>query len=285
MSTILHKTNCWIACILVQAFRIPAAGVILILFFAAGCGTLPNGRGWGQDAFSPIDAGRISRAAHDAFFNSNTLVPLASALVFGIDDFDERASDWAVKHNPVFGSGDDARDASDYLRATLRIEAIITAFATPSGDVPGQWMVSKAKGIGVELAAAGATSSMTDLVKDVTDRTRPDERSDNSFPSGHASGAFSYMTLANRNIDSIDMPQALKAPLKIGNYLLASGVAWGRVEGRRHYPSDVLAGAALGHFLSAFIHDAFMNLPEDGNADIVVFPVVNGAGISLAFRF
>jgi membrane-associated phospholipid phosphatase len=268
-----------------RAFRILTTAVILILFFVAGCGTLPNGRGWGQDAFFPIDSGRISRAAHDAFFNPNTLVPLASAMVFGIDDFDEKASDWAVKHNPVFGSGDEARDASGYLRAALRVEAIVTAFATPSGDVPGQWMVSKAKGFGVELAAIGATSSATDLVKDATDRTRPDERSDNSFPSGHASGAFSYMTLANRNIDLIDMPQALKPPLKIGNYLLASGVAWARVEGRRHYPSDVLAGAALGHFLTAFIHDAFMNLPESGDVDFVIFPVRKGAGVAFAFRF
>lgn len=259
--------------------------MILILFFAVGCGTLPNGRGWGQDAFFPIDNKRISRAAYNAFFNPNTLVPLVSAMVFGIDDFDEKASDWAVKHNPVFGSIDDARDASNCLRATLRVEAVVTALVTPSGDVAEQWMVSKAKGLGVELVAIGATSSATDLLKSATDRTRPDERSDNSFPSGHASGAFSYMTLANRNIDLIDMPELLKPPLKVGNYLLASGVAWARVEGRRHYPSDVLAGAALGHFLTAFIHDTFMNLSEDGNADFVVFPVERGAGIALAFRY
>lgn len=285
MSTMLHKTSSCLTCSLIYAFSTLIPAAILILFFAGGCGTLPNGRGWGQDAFSPIEADRVSRAAHNAFFNSNTLIPLASALVFSIDDFDEKASDWAVKHNPVFGSIDDARDASDYLRATLRIEAIVTAFATPSGDIPGQWMVSKTKGLGVELAAIGATSSATDLIKDITDRTRPDERSDNSFPSGHASGAFSYMTLANRNIDMIDMPQALKPPFKIGNYLLASGVAWARVEGQRHYPSDVLAGVALGHFLTAFIHDAFMNLPDDGNTDLVIFPIRGGAGIALAFRF
>jgi hypothetical protein len=267
------------------SFRILTKVTILFLFFVAGCETLPNGRCWGQDAFVPVNTSRISRAAHDAFFNANTLIPLASALVLGIDDFDERVSDWAVKHNPVFGSESNARDASDYLRAAIRTEAIITALATPSGDDPEQWMVSKAKGFGVELAAAGATSGATDLLKGATNRTRPDESSDRSFPSGHASGAFSYMTLANRNIDSIDMPRAVKTPLKIGNYLLASGVAWARVEGRRHYPSDVLAGAALGHFLTAFIHDAFMNLQQDGNIDIVAFPVKRGAGIALAFRF
>lgn len=285
MSAVLHKTRYWITFSFVHAFKILTIGAILISLFVAGCGTLPNGRDWGQDAFFPLDADRVSRAAHDAFFNSNTLIPLASALVLGIDDFDEKVSCWAVKHNPVFGSETDARDASDYLRATLQAEAVITALATPSGDVPEQWMVSKVKGLGVELAAIGVTSGVTDLLKDTTDRTRPDKSSDRSFPSSHTSGAFSYMTLANRNIDSIDMPHALKPPLKIGNYVLASGVAWARVEGQRHYPSDVLAGAALGHFLTAFIHDAFMNLPEDSNVDFVVFPVRSGAGIALAFRF
>jgi membrane-associated phospholipid phosphatase len=57
------------------------------------------------------------------------------------------------------------------------------------------------------------------------------------------------------------------------------------VEGQQHYPSDVLVGAALGHFLTAFIHDALLNLPEDGNVDFAVFPVKGGAGMKLAFRF
>jgi hypothetical protein len=285
MDAMLHRTSYWITRSLIRTVSKVTTRAILISFLAAGCGTLPNGRGWGQDAFCPINTGRISRAAHNAFFNSNTLVPLASALVFGIDDFDEKVSNWAVKHNPVFGTEADARDASDYLRATLQAEAVITALATPSGDVPEQWVASKAKGVGVELAAIGVTSGVTDLLKDITDRSRPDKSSDRSFPSSHASGAFSYMTLANRNIDSIDMPRALKPTLKVGNYLLASGVAWARVEGQRHYPSDVLAGAALGHFLTAFIHDAVMNLPEDGNTDLIVFPVRQGAGIALAFHF
>ncbi len=246
---------------------------------------MKNGRRWGQDAFLPIDFKRIGRAAHDAFFDSRTLVPLGGALVFAIDDFDERVSDWAVKRNPIFGSVDNAIDASDYLKDALEAEVLITALATPGGDASGQWAYSKLKGLGVELVAAGVTTGLTDGLKDATNRERPDKSTRRSFPSAHASGAFSYMTLANRNIDSIDMPQALKPPLKIGNFLLASGVVWARVEGQRHYPSDVLAGAALGRFLTAFIHDAFMNLPEDGNVDFVVFPAKSGAGIALSFRF
>ena len=138
----------------VHDFAIITTVVILTLFFVAGCGTLPNGRGWGQDAFVRVDAGRVSRAAHNAFFNSNTLVPLVSALVFSIDDFDERVSDWAIKHNPVFGSEANARDASDYLRATLRAEAIIRAIAIPSG----RWNIPNPSWIVISIFAFSAAS-------------------------------------------------------------------------------------------------------------------------------
>jgi len=57
------------------------------------------------------------------------------------------------------------------------------------------------------------------------------------------------------------------------------------VEGKAHYPSDVLAGAALGHFLTAFIYDAFMNLPEDSKVDVAIAPLDGGATINLAWRF
>ncbi len=285
MIAVPYKTNCQAPRSLVRSFLVSFSLSILILLFAGGCGTLPNGRPWGQDAFSPIDLQRVSRAAHDAFFDLETLAPLAGALVFAVDDFDERVSDWAVKHTPVFGSGGDARDASDDLKTALEVEAVITALATPSGDVPEQWIVSKLKGAGVELVAVGVTGGVTIWLKSAMDRTRPDKSSDRSFPSGHTSSAFSYATLANRNIDSINMPPRLKPVLKVGNTFLASGVAWARVEGQRHYPSDVLAGAALGHFLTAFIHDAFLNLPEDGTVAFAAFPVKGGAGVELSFRF
>jgi membrane-associated phospholipid phosphatase len=73
--------------------------------------------------------------------------------------------------------------------------------------------------------------------------------------------------------------------MQIGNVVLAGGVAWARVEGRRHYPSDVLFGAALGHFLTAFIHDAFMNLPDDNDAELATFTTDGSAGLQLALRF
>jgi hypothetical protein len=62
------------------------------------------------------------------------LVPLAGAAVFAIDDFDEKVSDWAVEHNPIFGTEDTAADTSTTLKRILRVEAYTTAVLTPSGD-------------------------------------------------------------------------------------------------------------------------------------------------------
>jgi hypothetical protein len=247
---------------------------------------LEGGRRWGDDAWRGVSGQRVGRAAAKAFLDPRTLVPLAGAAVFAIDDFDERASDWAVDHTPIFGSVEDAKDASDDMRAALRIELIATVLATPGGDDPGDWLWSKVKGGSVEGAGVLATQLATGGLKDATNRTRPDRDGDNSFPSGHTSDSFAYSTLANRNLDSISMPDPLRTTIKVTNVVVASGVGWARVEGQRHFPSDVLFGAALGHFMTAFIHDAFMNLPdEEEKVEIVAFPTEGGAGIMLSMSF
>lgn len=262
---------------------LPALLAAVIL--AAGCGTLQGGRGWGQDAIWPVSGRRVARAARDAFLSPNTLIPLAAAAVFAIDDFDERVSVWAVKHTPLYGSPSGARDASEELKAVLKWEALATALATSSGSDPNQWALSKLKGISVELVAVGVTNNTTSLLKNVVDRDRPDLSNKDSFPSGTTSSAFSYATVANRNLDSIDIPGGARTAFKTANALVGSAVAWARVEGGVHYPSDVLVGAAVGHFMTAFIHDAFMNLPENGSVDFAVVPLKGGAAVMVTRRF
>jgi hypothetical protein len=153
--------------------RLPIWGFVagsVILFIFAGCGTLKNGRSWGEDAFYPVDFKKISHAAFNAFFDLQTLIPAAGALIFAVDDFDDEVSDWATDHNPIFGSDQNAKDASDVLRA----EFFVTALATPSGNDARKWTYAKTKGLGVELAALGTTLGVTGLLKATTDRDRPD---------------------------------------------------------------------------------------------------------------
>ncbi len=268
--------------------------VVLAPFFLAGCGTLENGRGWGQDALWPVDLGRVARAGRDALLSPATWVPLVGAGVFALGDLDDRVSDWASEHHPLFGSQSGAGDASNYLVGLLGAEALGTALATPSGDTPGAWALAKLKGGAVEAGAVAATGALSGWLKDGSNRERPDGSDNESFPSGHTSLAFAFATLANRNLDSIDFLGDFRTPLQISNTVLASGVAWARVEAHKHHPSDVLFGAALGHFLNAFIHDAFLNLPEDSRDhrtgrdrrfDFTVFSTGHGGGVALCFRF
>jgi len=268
--------------------------VVLVPWFLAGCGTLENGRGWGEEALWPLDLERIGRAGRDALLSPGTWVPLAGAGVLALGDLDERVSDWASEHTPLFRSQSGAADASDFLSGVLGAETFGTVLATPSGDTPEAWALAKLKGGAVELGAIAATKALTDGLKDGSDRERPDGSDDRSFPSGHTSNAFAFATLANRNLDSIDFLEDVRTPLQIANTVLASGVAWARVEARKHHPSDVLFGAALGHFVTAFIHDAFLNLPEDSRddradrdrrVDFTFFSTGRGGGLALCFRF
>ncbi len=223
------------------------------------------------------------RAALNALLDPQTFVPAAGALVFGLSKWDKKASQWAIEHTPIFGSVQNAKNDAIYLEIPLYTEVFVTALATPSGDDSKDWVTSKLKGIAVEGAAELVTIGATTLLKDTTGRTRPNGNGNNSFPSGEASAAFSSVTLSNRNLDSIELSQEVRIPLKVANILLGTGVGLARVEAGAHFPSDVLAGAALGNFLSATVHDSFLGLPERKGFGFLVSPLHRGAKAELFF--
>jgi membrane-associated phospholipid phosphatase len=252
----------------------------------------PDGKpSWGEDATKPVGGERLVQAAKDAFLDPQTLIPAAGALIFTIDGLDCRVSHWAIEHTPLFGSKDSASAVSDALLTALTAETVVTALATPSGDDLRGWVDAKAKGLCVEVGALGFNCLATDEFKRGIGRERPDHSTGSmSFPSGHSSGAFATATLANLNLNSVDMPGIVRQGLQVGNLGLASGVAWARVEGGHHFPMDVLAGAALGHFLSAFVHNAFLDRtdpgkPNRGSIDVTITPLQGGGLVSMAFRF
>ncbi len=262
--------------------------LLLILGFLTilitGCGTLENGRGWGQDAIYPVNGKRVSNALYNACTDWGTLIPAGGAVVSSFDNFDERVNSWATGRTPIFGSMDSASRAANYLEAILVGEVLVTALATPSGEDSKEWVYSKAKGLSVELGAELVTAGVTSGLKDISNRERP-SGGDNSFPSGHSSGAFTSAVLSNRNLQQIPMSDNLRFALEVGNLVLASATAWARVEANAHWLSDVFAGAAIGYFFGAFVHDAFMGLPEENPVQVKVVPLHGGAMLSLSFPF
>lgn len=262
-----------------RGLMVPAVMMFGLLVLTGCAGTSANGEWW-EDMLR-WDPNSFDRALHNAVWDLQTLVPAAGAAVFcTVDDFDQRVSRWAVEHNPIFGSEECARDTSDILKCVLGVEAIGTlAAATVVDDDPN----SEAKRMVAEGLAWGATKGTTAALKCTINRTRPNGENRRSFPSGHTSEAFSFATLANRNLDYIGhkrkgLGKGLRRTLQVTNLVLVGGVAWGRVEGKKHYPSDVLAGAALGHFLTTLVHDYYVDVPEEAEADKFDFLIAGHKG-------
>ena len=241
-----------------------------------GCGTLPSGRGWGEEATIRPGWTRVKEAAVTAAKDPWVWVPLAAAAVLQIDDFDRRTSDWARDNTPVFGSQKSAEDWSDDLRSTTVALQLVTLLATPSGNEPGEWLINKAKGAAVEFGAVAATSAATVALKDAAERERPNGVDSESFPSGHASSAAVHGRLAKTNLESIDLPSAARCVANIGTDIAIAGTAWARVEAGWHYPADTLAGIALGAFVASFATRAFL---DDAKGQSLALTTTDGGAV------
>jgi len=250
----------------------------------SGCGTLANGRTWGQDATLFPGWERVGQAALNAVLDPETWAPVVGAAVFQTGSLDRNLSHWAAKRTPIFQSQTNAATASDVLLGVAEGAAVITALSTPSGEAPGDWALAKAKGLSVGLAAFGLTQGATAGLQSLIDRTRPNGVS-NSFPSGHAASAAVCDTLSARNTDFLALPAGARLGLKIGFTTLTVGTAWARLEARQHYPSDVLAGMALGHFLGAFSNNAFLGAASPRNFFFKVEPSRRDIYASLNWLF
>jgi len=256
---------------------------LCVLLFAPGCATLPSGHGWGADATLSPGWDRVKQAAITAASDPWVWGPLAGAAVFQLDDLDRRTSDWAREHTPVFGSQKNAQDWSDNLRSAASVAGLATLLATPSGGDVGEWITNKVKGGLVEVAAISATTLATTTLKSATDRQRPNAAALESFPSGHSSSAAVHARLAMFNLDSIDMNPTLRTTADIGLHAISFGTGWARIEAGWHYPSDTLAGMALGNFFAAFFTQAFLG--DDGSRTLCLSTTDGGALLAWQWNF
>lgn len=258
---------------------------LLLAWCAIGCTPLPNGRGWGQDATLAPGWERIGRAAWNAASSPATWGPAAGALAFQAGNADRNLAQWAMDRTPLYGSRRNATRASDSLGSALSAAYVGTALATPGGDKPGEWALSKARGIGVGYGAVAITSQVTGFLKDETARTRPDGSDTQSFPSNHAMKAGVYGALASRNLEALSLSGGTMTASRIVLGTLTTGVAWARLEAGSHYPSDVLAGVAMGHFIGTFINDAFLGIEKSSPIIPIIEPSRDGGLIGITIRY
>lgn len=261
----------------------PRCGAVFALFtvMAHGCGTMNNGRAWGEDVSVSPGFQRARQSAVVAVGDPVTWAPAVGALLIGLAHADKPIERSLNRRTPVFGSPNDAGHASDHLRDATRAMQLATLILTPSGATFDEVALNKARGFAVEYAAEFATKSATSGLKSAVSRARPNDGPRSSFPSGHSSDAFANAALARENLAVIDMNSSARVTLQWGTTALAAATAYARVEAGVHYPTDVLAGAALGNFLSRWLYNAFIGTP----LSVAVAPIHSGALLTVGWNF
>jgi membrane-associated phospholipid phosphatase len=155
------------------------------------------------------------------------VVGLSGALAAHPIDASFARADWA--NNGVNGFFKPGQQAGSFVMQTSG------AFAT--------YLVGRALNnarvatIGAELVRAQVVSqTATQLIKLSAHRTRPDGTT-LSFPSGHTASAFATASVLH---------QELGWKAGVPAYAVAAWIGASRMEGKRHYFSDVVAGATIG---------------------------------------
>ena len=106
-------------------------------------------------------------------------------------------------------------------------------------------------------------------VKYAVNRKRPNG-GDYSFPSGHSSSAFQGASFIHHRYG---IAYAIPA------YMGATFVAYSRVHAKKHYKSDVVAGAILGSLSSFYLTTEYKNIKVEPTS------MVGGYGVKLSYKW
>ena len=243
---------------------------IVAISLSSGCATVQ--KHWPSNA-------KMKKSAIKALRHPGTWVPAAGAAAIAIGDWDRDISDWAREKTPVFGSTESAEEKSDQFRSFALYGMYLSAIAVHN-DSESYWLPMIQR-LAWEHVGVFTAKSVHDQIEKVVDRDRPDGDKE-GFPSGHSTRAFAYTGMTYRNIEDLNLPPFWEYSAKSVETCFGYSTAWARVEAGRHYPTDVLAGAALGNFISLFIYDAFFE--KDSNVH-VMFNAKGGIVISFKHSF
>jgi membrane-associated phospholipid phosphatase len=148
---------------------------------------------------------------------------------------------------------------------TIETLGSVGAIAIPASGLLVAAIRKDGKGT-LQLAEAyGASMAVVYILKPLVDRTRPDGGSQ-SFPSGHTASAFAGAAFLQRRYGwACGLPA----------YAAAAFVGYSRVEAKRHWTSDVIAGGAIG---------IAGNLVFTRKYEVAVYPTVQARGIGVTFE-
>jgi len=206
----------------------------------------------------------IGHAAKESLVHPLTITPALGSVLCYLSGADKQISTWASTTNPIYGSRERADRISDKTREISKysFQGVLGAklFQNTIGN---EEPLTPLLVWGASFLAKKSNASITINLKHHVGRLRPDTTNFLSFPSGHTSTTTVYTTMSYRLADSFSLPRGPKMLLQGSLISLSALTAWARVEAQRHYPSDVLAGAAIGHFIGSFFSELCIQNPTN----------------------
>ena len=172
--------------------------------------------------------------------------------------FDDDVAEWISRPEHGFGTSFESGAAPAAVGA-----AVAVLFASGSVADGPRYRAMTYDLMHAFLINAGYTT----LLKEVVQRERPNGDDQLSFPSGHASNAFTLAAVAERHYGwKVGLPA----------YTLASLVAVSRLQRNKHYLSDVMAGATLGYVVGrTVVRVNGQPLDSPRRAHLSVSPVIS----------
>lgn len=220
----------------------------------------------------------FKKSLYNSINTPQVWAPAATALVLALTKFDGKITDYASRKNPIYGNDQSASNFSDAITFYYLPVALVTTHLTNSYYSKNRgWFKNSSI-----LYPALATYFVNSSLKDRTGRIRPDNSNRESFPSSHTALASSFSESINLNSKFIKSKK-FRYSLMAMNEVLVIGVAWARMEAKKHHLSDVLAGYSIGRFFSRLFHNLIFN--EDSDAQITVNAMNDHYKIGLQWNF
>jgi membrane-associated phospholipid phosphatase len=225
-----------------------------------------------------------------ALMGAGTLIgngqdPLTPDQVRALDRQDVNAFDRGATRQWSTG----ASTASDIMAYSLLASPVALMVTRPGSSVPLTIGVMYAETI---LVGDG----LVQLLKTTTGRTRPYAYNDDpaipqedkeslhavrSFPSGHTAHAFMSVVFLNMVYGKLKPDSPLRPWLWAGSLVAAGTVGYLRYDSGNHFPTDILAGAAIGGLAGWMVP----RLHETGAPQVSIAPSADRATVLVSLPF
>jgi hypothetical protein len=235
-----------------------------------------------------LDTGHVLAAPYHWQGRQWSLFAVSTAALATLSVADESISDAARERGPTFGSVGDALEDLGGAGSLVLLGGFYLAGAIGKD--------SKAKNVCLDGLSASliATGMITPVLSTVIGRERPTAGQGaysfhpfegRSFPSSHATQAFAAASVVATSYDQFWV--------KATAYGVAAMTAYARVRRGKHFPTDVVAGAAIGTLVGRSVVHFNRKLrageiePERSGTRLRVVPLVAGGtyGVSATLDF